>query len=138
MVCMAMKLAQSSTPKVIHIGFGTLNPPMLEVKYSSESENGYMPIYCILSALIAASVVSESTISRYIPKIRMNSEKQVSMNESFAGEVVFLTHNRNSTKTPMSTTMWTPQKTAYISALRSSGGLHLLLYGAAQPDRNYE
>ena len=87
MVCMAMKLAQSSTPKVIHIGFGTLNPPMLEVKYSSESENGYMPIYCILSALIAASVVSESTISRYIPKIRMNSEKQVSMNESFAGGV---------------------------------------------------
>jgi len=126
---MAMKLAQSSTPKVIHIGFGTLNPPMLEVKYSSESEN--MPIYCILSALIADSVVSESTISRYIPKIRMNSEKQVSMNESFAGEVVFLTHSRNSTKTPMSTTMWTPQKTAYISALRSSSGLHLLLYGAA-------
>ena len=28
----------------------------------------------------------------------MNSEKQVSMNESFAGEVVFLTHSRNSTK----------------------------------------
>ena len=117
---MAVKLAASSTAMTVQSHFGTRNPPMQEVKYSSESENGYMPTYCIFSAIIASSVVFELTISRYMPSIRINSENVTSMKDIFAGEVVFRTQRMNSATTPISTIMCTPQKTAYMSQLLSA------------------
>ena len=130
---MAVKLAASSTVMTVQSHFGTWNPPMQEVKYSSDSENGYMPMYCIFSAMIASMVVLELTSSRYMPRISINSENVTSIKDIFAGEVVFRTQRMKSTMTPTRTSMCTPQKTAYMSQFLSA---KLHAYFAAKPYRH--